>query len=295
MKYDKNLKTIEEQINTLRIKGLIIDDESKLRKYLAHISYYHLSTYFKPFQDSATNFKKNIHFEDILNIYVFDKKLRLLLLDVLEIVEKSFKCKLAYKITVESNNSQWVSDMNLFYDEEKYRKYILPILKNAKLSKDEGLRNYYINNPASDYPPAWILIDPLTYGETVNLFRWLNIENRNKISRDYVLDEKYLLSWMYGLSVLRNICAHHSRLWNRELFVGIKKDAKLYKELFNPKIHNRLYNYLVILQIMICKINPTSTWIDRLIELVNEHRIHTYYMGFPDNWLDLVNRIKEIG
>lgn len=295
MEYDKNLKTIEEQINTLRIKGLIIDDESKLRKYLAHISYYHLSTYFKSFQDSAANFKKNTRFEDILNIYVFDKKLRLLLLDVLEIVEKSFKCKLAYKITVESNNSQWFSDMNLFYDEKKYRKYILPILKKAKLSKDEGLRNYYVHNLAFNYPPAWILIDSLTYGETVNLFRWLNIENRNKISRDYVLDEKYLLSWMYGLSVLRNICAHHSRLWNRELFVGIKKDAKLYKELFNPKMNNRLYNYLVILQIMICKINPTSTWIERLIGLINEHWVHTYYMGFPDNWINLVRKIKEIG
>lgn len=294
MEYDKNLKTIEEQINALRIKGLIIDDESLLRKYLTHISYYHLSTYFKPFQDSAANFKKNIHFEDILNIYVFDKKLRLLLLDVLEIVEKSFKCKLAYKISVENNNSQWFLDANLFYDEEKYKKYILPILKNAKLSKDEGLRNYYIKNPASSFPPAWVLVDPLTYGEAVNLFRWLNNENRNKISRTYSLDEKYLLSWMYGLSGLRNICAHHSRLWNRELFIGVKKDAKLYKALFNHRTNNRLYNYLVILQIMICKINPTSTWIDRLIGLINEHQIRTHYMGFPDNWIKLINKIKEI-
>ena len=127
MNYIKKPKTIEEQIELLRLRGLIIDDENKLKKYLSHISYYHLSAYFKSFQKLPTdNFKDNVIFEDILNIYVFDKKLRLLLLDILEIVEKSFKCKLIAKIAIASGNSHWILDVSLFQDQEKYNINVFP-------------------------------------------------------------------------------------------------------------------------------------------------------------------------
>ncbi|NCN25447.1 hypothetical protein COT94_02050 [Candidatus Falkowbacteria bacterium CG10_big_fil_rev_8_21_14_0_10_37_14] len=293
MDYNKQPKTIEEQVELLRLRGLIIDDEEKLKKYLSHISYYHLSAYFKSFQKlPADDFKDDVNFEDILNIYVFDKKLRLLLLDILEIVEKSFKCKLIAKVALENGNSHWFLDVNLFQDQEKYDQYIKPVINKTKESKDEGIKHYYKKYNSPDCPPAWTLIDPLTFGEAVNIFRWLNTENRNKVSRDYDLDEKYLLSWMYGLSVLRNTCAHHSRLWNRELFAGVKQDPKLYAEFFNPRKRNRLYNYLVVLQIMAYKISPSSTWVDKLAKLIDEHEINIDYMGFPDDWIDRLNRIQ---
>ena len=99
---------------------------------------------------------------------------------------------------------------------------------------------------------------------------------------------------MYGLSVLRNTCAHHSRLWNRELFAGVKQNSKLYAEFFNSNIdkRNRLYNYLVVLQIMLSKISPKSNWTDKLAQLIDEHQINISYMGFPDDWMDRFTRIQ---
>jgi len=294
MKYIKKPISIQEQIDLLKVIGLLVRDDKKLCEYLTHVGYYQLGLYFSSFQNSINNFKDNIYFEDIINIYVFDKKLRLLLLDTLEIIEKSFKCKLIQSVAINNNDVYWINNQHIFQSEKKYEKYIKNILNNIKNSKDEIIRKYYFTFKSLNFPPSWLVIDSLTFGESVNVFRWLNIQNRNKFSREYGLDEKYLLSWIYGLSVLRNICAHHSRLWNRELFARVKINSNLYSKYFNKEINNRLYNYLVILQIMMCKINSTSTWIDKLAILVNVHKINHENMGFPSDWLIKMAEIKKI-
>ncbi|MCK4554461.1 Abi family protein [Candidatus Parcubacteria bacterium] len=102
MNYSKQPKTFNEQIELIKSRGLIIDDEERLKKYLINISYYHLSAYFKSFQHSD-RFKDGTTFEDVINLYEFDKKLRLLLSDVLERIEKSFKCSVIYNLAINYN------------------------------------------------------------------------------------------------------------------------------------------------------------------------------------------------
>lgn len=293
MKYLKLPKTFDEQIKLIENRGLIINDKEKLKKYLINISYFHLSAYFKSFQ-CDDKFKDGTTFDDVINLYEFDKKLRLLLLDVLERIEKSFKCSVIYNLAVNHNNSHWYLDHDLYCSQEDFDNFIEPLLKNIESSKEVGIRHYYRKYTEPKYPPSWVALEVLTFGECVKLCRQLKKAEQNIFSRPFDIDKKFLISWMHGLSVVRNICAHHSRLWNKNIALELKLNHRVYGEFFNSNASTRLYNYLVVIQIMMCKINPTSSWLERLNNLISEHQPYLSSMGFPQDWEERFEKIAKI-
>lgn len=293
MQYNKPPKNIKEQIKLLRDRNLIINDEEKLSKYLFNISYYHFSIYFKHFQKND-HFIEGTTFEDVLNIYVFDQKLRLLLADVLERVEKSFKCRVIYEMAIKHNDSHWIANEKYFDDKENYYRRTMEILDNLKNSKELCIKHYYKKYSSPEYPPTWTIIESLTFGQVVMIYGQLTKDNQKIIADSYNLDKKHIRSWMYSLSVIRNFCAHHSRLWNRKMIVSLNKKIGLYKDIFSNSQKNRLWDYLVVLQIINCKFNPDSKWIEKLKDLILSHKIDVSYMDFPENWQDLFDDIKNI-
>jgi len=293
MNYLKPPKTFDEQIELIKSRGLIVDDEERLKKYLINISYYHLSAYFKSFQ-YGDKFKDGTTFKDVIDLYEFDKKLRLLVLDVLERIEKAFKCSVIYNLAIKHNNSHWYLDPNLYRSQEVFDSFIEPLLKNIKTSKEVGIRHYYDKYTEPEYPPSWIALEVLTFGECVKLCRQLRGAEQNSFSRPFNINKKFLISWMHGLSVVRNICAHHSRLWNRNIVLGLKLKHNVYGEFFNNEASARLYNYLVVIQIMMHKINPTSSWIKRLKKLVGDHQPYLPSIGFPKDWENRFEKIIQI-
>lgn len=293
MNYSKPPKTFDEQIELIKSRGLIINNEERLRKYLINISYYHLSAYFKSFQEND-KFKDGTTFENVINLYQFDKKLRLLLLDVLERIEKSFKCSVIYNPAIKHDNSHWYLDSNLYYSQEVFDSFIEPLLNNIKTSKEVSIRHYYSKYAEPEYPPSWVALEVLTFGECVKLCRQLKRSEQNSFSRQFDIDKKFLINWMHSLSVIRNICAHHSRLWNKNIVLSLKVNHKIYKEFFNSEAPIRLYNYLVVIQIMMCKINPTSDWMEKLKNIINKHQVYLPSMGFPENWEDRFEKIVQV-
>lgn len=287
MEYKKSPKTFDEQIELIKSRGLIIDDEDRLRKYLKHISYYHLSAYFKSFQKDD-KFYDGTTFEDVIRLYEFDKKLRLLLLDVLERIEKAFKCSVIYNLSVKHNDPFWYLDKNLYFNEEKFTKCVAPTLNNIKTSREVSIQHFYEKYKKTDYPPSWIALEIITFGECVKLCRHLNRSEQNLFSRSFDLDRRFFLNWMHGLSMIRNICAHHTRLWNKNIILKIKYAHKDYRQLFNEddKSIMRLYNWLIVIKIMIEKINPSSDWLNKFKALIEEYDVQVKSMGFPEDWKD---------
>jgi abortive infection bacteriophage resistance protein len=282
--YNKLPKTLDEQINLLKDRGLFIDNNKKTKKYLKNISYYHLSAYFKSFQKD-NKFYKDTKFKDVIMLYEFDKKLRLLLLDVLERIEKSFKCSIVYNLSIEHNSSFWYLDESLYVNKNKFNRYVLPILENIKSSREVSIKHFYekYNN---EFPPSWIVFEVLSFGECVKLSKYLKRSEQNLFSKSFNLDKKFFLNWMHGLSMVRNICAHHARLWNKNIVLNINYKHKNYKSLFNSDKTSlmRLYNWLIVMKLMMEKINPTSDWINKLKLLIEEYNIPTKNMGFPRDW-----------
>jgi len=288
-KYNKPPLSISEQIDLLKGRGLVVADVGILEYYLKNISYYHLSIYFKHFQKDDI-FYKDTSFEDVLRIYIFDNKLRFLLLELLERIEKSFKCRMAYELSTAKNNPHWYLDEELFVNKEVHRENLKIINEECKKSREISIAHYNetYNEPA--LPPIWMLIEILSFGQCVKIGKSLKREYKNKIARTFNEDEKFVMSWMHCLSVLRNNCAHYSRLWNRDFTLTPKALHKNFGGYFVLE-NKRLFNYLVVLQILLGKINPTSSWLVKFKELIDEHKIDVNQMGFPEDWENRLNQI----
>lgn len=290
LKYEKPPKTITEQIELLKSRGLIIDNEEIMKYFLTNVSYYHWSIYFKHFQKDDV-FYNGTNFEDILKIYVFDNKLRLLLLGLLERVEKSFKCRMAYELSIGTNNSHCYLDVDLFLDQGAYEEVLKTITDEVEKSREISIDHYKDKYDTPALPPIWVIVEILSFGQCGKMSSKLKRYYKNKIAQTFGEDEKFIINWMHCLSNLRNICAHHSWLWKRNLPFTSAQNHRKYGKYFNGVNNKRLFNYLVILQIILCKINPTTSWVIKLKSYIKEHDIRIYQMGFPDDWESRLNEI----
>ncbi len=281
LSYTKPPLSIDEQVKRLRDRGLIIDNEDDLRYFLKNVSYYHLSIYFKFFQTDDI-FHTGTTFADVVKIYTFDNKLRFLLLELLERVEKSFKARVAYQLSVGTAQSHPHQSVELFKDEFLHNEIQHMFIDEVRKSKEISIEHYQQKYTSPPLPPIWTMVEILSFGQTVRFGKSLKREYKNSIARTFSADEQFVMSWMHSLSVLRNNCAHHSRLWNREVVFTPRMDHRKFVKYFTRS--NRIYNHLVVLQIVLNEINPTSSWLDKLSQLVTEYKVDVANMGFPKDW-----------
>ena len=280
IEYNKPFLSIEKQISLLKERGLIIGDKQRAEFFLHNISYYHLSIYTKAFQNEENKFKQDTDFDDVISLYNFDKRLRLLLLDMLERIEMSLKCVLAYEVTRYKDDNYWYAKGDNFKNGEDD---IENILKGIVDSSEIYIKHYYDTYSDPGYPPAWMFFESLTFGQSVRLARNFFDTERQIIAGFYKLPKKTVTQMFYYLSHLRNVCAHHSRVWNRRFVSNVAKHPK-YENIFGDTRRGSLYAYFVVMQIFLVKISPTSTWLDKLDGLIKEHDIVIYRMGFPNDW-----------
>ena len=285
MEYQKELLTISEQINLLRSRGLLIEDDNKLEKILKNISYFHLSIYFKAFQKQNNQFIEEVYFNDILNIYNFDKKLRLLLINVLERIELSLKSVLIYEISKKEKDNYWYSKKSLFNNNSGIEK----ILNTLKESKEIYIQHYYKKYSKPEFPPTWMFFENLSFGECTRMLMNLAENNRNIVDGFYKMP-KTVIQIFHHLSILRNFCAHNSRIWNRKFPFQVPI-YKSYENIFKKIKRDSLFAYIILIQLILQKIHPESKWLNSLNSLIDDHNIKIDKMGFPDNWKNILSQI----
>ena len=229
-------------------------------------------------------------FEYALDLYVFDRKLRLLLLDAVERIEVSLRTQWAYHLAHQYGSHAYL-EANHFKDPVKYAKTLDGLSNEVDRSDETFIRHYRETYSDPILPPIWAVCEILTLGQ---LSRWFeNLAkpaDRQAIVRIYRLDEKVLTSFFHHLSVVRNLCAHHSRLWNRRFVftLTIPRHPKGLSPYFNQRQPRNLYNTLVLIRYLLAIISPDSQWENRLISLFEEHHAaKPSAMGFPDNWRDM--------
>jgi abortive infection bacteriophage resistance protein len=292
MNYDKPYKSIQEQIDLLQSRGLIIDDPSDAIHYLHHLNYYRLAGYWLSFEENhATHFfRKGTRFSDVLNLYIFDRELRLLLLDAIERIEISIRAHWAYYFA-ETYGSHAHLDKSLSKKSDWHEKNIGLLNEQIKRSDELFIKHYQENYNYPVTPPIWAICEVISLGL---LSRWLKSlrpgEVRSKISHSYQLDYVVLASFVEHLTYLRNVCAHHSRLWNRRMTKTMQlprtKPANLIEN-FNRQspAERKIYNTLVMLLHLLAIISPGHHLKSRLVNLFEKHSIDTGAMGFPVDWL----------
>lgn len=289
--YSKPALTLDQQIQQLRARGMLIDDEDQARHYLGFINYYRLAAYWLPFEhDHATHaFKPGTRFEQVLERYVFDRELRLLLIDAIERVEVAVRTQYAYQLG-HVHGAHPLLDASLFQPNRGKWTYVSnrqQLQQDVASSKETFIQHLQAKYP-EPLPPIWAAVEIMTLGQLSKWYANLKYRaDRNRIAHAFDLDESNLTSFLHHLAVVRNLCAHHGRVWNRELAFTFKlpahRPAAIVNSL-NPAEPKKLYNTLVMLGGLLDSISPGHQWKSRLRQLITVHRIPVTEMGFPPIW-----------
>ncbi|MFN3077301.1 MAG: Abi family protein [Alphaproteobacteria bacterium] len=298
--YTKPPLGLGDQLRLLVCRGLAVQNCRQALHYLKHIGYYRLGGYAHFFQNardgvtdgSRHTFREGTTFEDVLDYYVFDRKLRLLVLDAIERIENSFRAMLS-NLPAANHGAHWYQNETLFrafcnnkpFDHSKYIEDIKEQIgheQSLRLRRDVYIRHYYDKYSHPDMPPCWAVFQSVSLGTISVTFQYLIDSESKQIAKVYGLNHKVLSSWLHSLSYVRNVCAHHSVLWNRKFRIRPIAAKKFASEL-KPNTH--IYAQLVVMQVLLHTIAPDNHWAQRLSVLIDEHpNLHLDSMGFPAGW-----------
>jgi abortive infection bacteriophage resistance protein len=312
MRYTKQPLKFEQQIEKLKSRGLLINDEKSAENYLSNISYYRLRAYTFPFQDNNNQgndhhfFRDNIHFEDIIDLYCFDRRLRVLIFNALEKIEVALRTKFIYEYSIETGNSHWFVDKNTYLNPNKqirisqtesvsaYDFLMKKVSEDVSRSDEDFVQHYKNKYSSPDLPPAWMTLETLSFGNLSKLIANLGCKSEpyKKIALSFGLPASFILkNWIYSFSVLRNYCAHHSRIWNRRYHVELKMPYNtmfpfIDKQNLDKIYKNKIFAALCCIQYIIKIISPQSNFKNNLFEIIDNggNLLNLKDMGFLQGW-----------
>lgn len=293
MRFTKPPTTLDEQVERLIQRGMIIKDRDQAKHFLQHLNYYRLSGYWLPFEaDHVTHrFKPDTHFDQIIDLYIFDRELRLLVLDAIERIEVSVRTQWAYHLS-QHYGSHAHLDSSLFRDQHRYLKTLGTLTGEISRSRETFIK-HLIDTYDETTPPIWAIVEVISFGQLSMFYANLKRrQDRKRIADTYDLDEKVLVSFLHQINTVRNTCAHHSRLWNRNFTLQIiipNNRPHGLRHNFNrsQSAAKKLYNPLVMLVYLMNRICPGHHFKVKLCDLIDKHTPNESSMGFPYGWRSL--------
>lgn len=278
MEYLKPPLNFDEQLQLLISRGLKISNLPFAHDILRNISYYRLSAYFVSYK-VGENFKENTTFEDIVNLYIFDRKLRMLVLDAIEPIEISLRARIIYYLSHRYGVFGYLNPQN-FSERFRHAQWV-ENLEQAILDSPEAFIKHYRNKYTLEKNlPLWMALEVISFGGLSRLFRGLKGEDQQAIAKSYGVTDVVLSSWLQTIVYARNTCAHHARFWNRTLtlkFLLPKKQA-----LWEGIRNDRLFGLLTIVHYLLTQIDIKNSWKNQVIQVVNQYpQIPLATMGFP--------------
>ncbi|MFV5492438.1 Abi family protein [Acinetobacter sp. ASP199] len=236
--YDKKPLSYTEQVQHLQEKGMIIHNQAWAESVLAKYGYYRLSAYWYPFRirengEAVEGFKANTHFEKIIQLYEFDTELRLQIFSAIEMIETYLRTKMTYFLAHQYGAFGIYEEKN-FHPKFNHSGFIHTCDKEVIRSKDTFIQHFNENYIGFPKIPIWMLTEVLSLGSLSFLYHGLtnnkaqSIEDKKEIAQHFSIHHEKLAEWLHILTYVRNICAHHGRLWNRELAIKSKVDKDPY-------------------------------------------------------------------
>lgn len=290
MEYTKLPIDFPQQLATLKERGMIIENENEVLAQLDSISYFRLASYWRSMeQDSNSHlFYPNTRFEDVINLYLFDKKLRSLIFVAIQDIEIALRTRIIHHFSMKYG-AFWFMDKSLFKDEAIYNNCLTNLKNELGRSKEDFIQEHFEKYDTPDCPPVWKTLEVVSFGTLSKLYcNMEDVEVKKKVAKDFHLPQYlYLESWIKCASVLRNCCAHHARLWNRR-FPVIPKLPQRLPLLWISNQHIRpvkLYAQLCYLAYIEQSIAPNSNFRNEVVNLLSDKPQHILKaMGFPTDW-----------
>ena len=305
---NKIFKTLDQQIEILRNKGLIINDETFARKILFRENYYFITGYRHLFVEAPKSDKyiKGTKFEELYAMFIFDRNIRNIFFKNILIVENNMKSIISYQLSKKYGfrEKDYLDARNFTQDSLKTRqvKDVLSKIRRqvSKNARQHAATSHYLDNYG--YIPLWVLVKVLSFGIIGELYSILKIEDQVNIAKFYSISASTLDLYLELLSNFRNVCAHEDILYDHRTQRAIP-NTKYHEFLSIPENEdgyiygkNDLYALVIILKVMLSKeefdemiteIKYAVDILDNQIEVVPTKDILNK-IGFPKNWYDII-------
>lgn len=290
MNYSKISLDYTEIIQMLKSRGLLIDNDENAIRHLKVISYFRLASYLRPMEiDKDTHlYKPDSFFENAVNLYYFDKKLRALLFTAIQSFEIALRSKLIHYASL-NHGAFWIMDRNLFDDKKIFADSLLRVQQEVFRSKEDFIQDHFSKYSNPILPPVWKTLEVVSFGTLSRIFcNFSDNSTKKKIAREFNLPHhKILESWCKCAVTLRNHLAHHSRVWNRIYPIMPQLPANLAGSWINISgvANNRLYAQICFLAYLQDAAHIDNEFKQQLKNLLKSHpNVDVTAMGFPENW-----------
>ena len=327
MEYDKPHLTLPEQPDKLQRRGLEIADRDHALRLLETVGYYRLSAYAYPFRElvpvgqpreTSVQFRRSgflpgTKFSWIEDLWAFDRALRLLVLDAIETVEIAVRSKIGYHLGARDKFAYLSiehldSDSCLQPDADEPERSLYEIWGDRYLHhQNKATAEDFIKHYVEKYDaklPIWVATEIMEFGQLVRLFGFMRSDDQSRVSGEVAgVSGSVFYRWLKVANYVRNVSAHHARLWNRTLTYKLGRIPDNAPRLLHlngdTSYRARVYGFCSVLAHMADHIRPEARWPGRFLDLMTtfpETSIDVEYtMGMPKGWESLPLWLSESG
>ena len=285
----KTYTNSHDLVALLQSRGLTVNNPSKAERYLDYIGYYRLSAYMYPLlrmPKEQHQYKPGSSFGQVMTLYRFDKKLRLLIFNEIEKIEVAVRSAIVNVGSELTGNPFWMTDGANFTDQGKFV-HTMSLIDNEINRSREDFINHFKRTYSDPYPPAWILAEVLPFGVMTNIYSNIK-QNRIKksIAHKFGLQVAPFESWLTIVALTRNYCCHHARVWNKQNTIRPMIPNRMSGAWITlPTDPMRVYFDLCIIKYFLDVISPQNDMCDKLLHLLADYpSIDHAAMGFPQGW-----------
>lgn len=292
MIYKKPAISVADQIKQLRSRGLSIPDPAIAEHFLYNVSYYRLAGYWWTLQSDPKRhrFRRGATFQLVIDRYNFDRELRLIAFDMIERIEVAVRTRMIYHLSL-AYGAHWYERVALVKSPADWSFNLKRIGKATRKSSEVYLRAHFKRyKKDSRNPPSWKALEIITMGTLSKMYANLkpSLPQKDIIAQEIGLpDQTYLENWLHGISIVRNIAAHHNRLFQRTITVTPILPPTLPGKWIDVRSVSKQSAYLQLASMayLLQFISPGNRFALRLKNLFTKYpTVKFKEVGFPANW-----------
>lgn len=258
--FNKPAINLQQQIEKFELNGVLVDDLEAFTLALKTIGYYRLKGYLIPYKER----NQALTSSQLLGTYVFDRKLRLLFLDAIERIEITLKAIINDHMSLRYN-SFW------FNSAEVVDQDIISLITSHYGIADKSnkiIAHYFSKYKFPSYPPSWMIMEIIGMSDISKIISKLHSHDLKPLAQFFDHSPRVIKSWVRSLTITRNTCAHHGRLWDKTYKISPERT----KELSGSIRPSSLAEQIIIVNYLVAKVSPEMNFYQQTEELMNLYK-----------------------
>lgn len=282
----KNPISFDLQVESIKNKGFIVEDEVECKEFLLEVNYYRALAYLLPFKQIDGTYIKGINFKRIEKMYKFDSEMRSLLFKTIEHIECYLRTQFSYYFTMKYGSLGYLDACN-FYPKHNHENFMLKINEYLARNKNSLVVKHY-NEKYDGKFPLWVVIEYCSISFISYFYADLKTQDKKYIARNlFNTSYECLRSWLVSLTLIRNRCAHYARLYYIS-FLFVPKQYNTLEFIFDDTLFSQIY---LLKQLYPSKPKWENEFLTKLDKLIKEYKddISFTHIGFPSNWKEVLS------